>query len=68
MRYWAIYADYRATNKHRVPYKLQTKDEANEMKIKKWFEITYSWLKVYDIIELDKEEYEKGNNQLIFRR
>lgn len=64
MKYWIITADYRPKNPHKPTYKIKTKDNVTKKDIKRWWKSVYSWLKVYDIQEIDEKEYLKGKNRI----
>ena len=63
MKYYSIIADYKPDNTHRIPYKIKVKDIVTIKQIKSWWKITYPWLKIIDITEINEAEYKKGHNQ-----
>lgn len=54
-KYFRITADYRLNNPRKPTYDFCVKDNVTKNQIKKWFQETYSWLKVYNVEEITKE-------------
>lgn len=60
MKYYQIIADYRPHNQNKPKYLIQASDTIKISEIKKWWNSIYTWLKIYDIIEVEKPN-EKEN-------
>lgn len=54
-KYLRITADYRPNNPNKPTYDFCVKDDTTKKQLKDWFQQTYSWLKVYNVEEIAKE-------------
>lgn len=54
-KYFRVTADYRLNNPKKPTYDFCVKDNATKKQMKEWFQQTYSWLKVYSVEEITKE-------------
>lgn len=58
-KYFRVTADYRPNNPKKPTYDFCVKDNVTKRQMKEWFQQTYSWLKVYDVEEINKSEASK---------
>lgn len=57
MRYYKATMDYRPNNPNKPQYYHVFKDEVNLKTAKEYYKTTFSWLKLYDCVEITEEEY-----------
>ena len=55
-KYYRVTADYRPNNPKKPTYDFCVKDATTKKQMKEWFQQTYSWLKVYCVEEIAKED------------
>lgn len=55
-KYYRVTADYRPNNPKKPTYDFKAKDSANKKQMKEYFQQTYSWLKVYEVEEINESE------------
>lgn len=55
-KYYRITADYRPNNQKKPTYDFCVKDNVTKKQMKEWFQKVYSWLKVYNVEEIAKED------------
>lgn len=57
-RYYKATMDYRPLHEHSPHYYCVDKTGTAKMKdVKEYFKSTYSWLKLYECVEITREEY-----------
>lgn len=55
-KYYRITADYRPNNQKKPTYDFCVKDNVTKKQMKEYFQSVFSWLKVYSIEEIAKED------------
>lgn len=55
-KYYRVTADYRPNNPKKPTYDFKVKDSATKKQMKEYFEQVYSWLKVYEVKEIEESE------------
>lgn len=55
-KYYRVTADYRQNNPKKPTYNFKVKDSVTKKQMKEYFEQAYSWLKVYEVKEIDESE------------
>jgi ribosomal protein L23 len=55
-KYYRVTADYRPNNPKKPTYDFCVKDNVSKKQMKEYFQSTFSWLKVYKVEEIEKED------------
>ncbi len=55
-KYFRVTADYRPNNPKKPTYDFCVKDNVTKKQMKEYFQNVFSWLKVYGIEEIAKED------------
>jgi ribosomal protein L23 len=55
-KYFRVTADYRPNNPKKPTYDFCVKDNATKKQMKEYFQSVFSWLKVYSVEEIAKED------------
>ena len=54
-KYYRVTADYRPKNPNKPTYDFCVKDNVTKKQMKEYFQSVFSWLKVYNVEEILKE-------------
>ena len=54
-KYYRVTADYRPNNPKKPTYDFCVKDNVSKKQMKEYFQSVFSWLKVYNVEEISKE-------------
>lgn len=57
MKYYKATMDYRPDNPKKPQYYMGFKEDVSLYRAKAYFKKTYTWLKLYDCVEITEKEY-----------